>query len=238
MTLFDCFLGYITEIAEGKRQPPPPVTLQSTDEAERMAELARQVSAMGVADFVRACAAQDGTVLPDELFAGDATAPDMAPVTSAPSEPDPDAGKHIFEVFLDCIALDDGLVQYLIQTLKNDDRAAFYKLCQITVKADLDPHEFLYWLGHREEYADEEEAACAAIMDGCLTRLVNENQRELAAALLSGNKTVFEVFRCEAPELQHLPAATWEWYSRHYLDRDYPIRLLMKWNGIVFPETL
>lgn len=236
MTLFDCFLGYITEISEGKRQPPAPVVLHGTDEAERMAELAQQVSAMGVADFVRACAAQDGTVLPEELFSEENAAPETAPPAEA--DPDPDAGKHVFEVFLDCIALDDGLVQYLIETLKNNDRTGFYKLSQITTHTDLDPREFLYWLGHREDYASDEEAACAAIMDGCLTRLLNEGQRELAAALLSGNKTVFEVFRCEAPELMHLPDATYEWYSRNYLDRDYPIRLLMKWNGIAFPETL
>lgn len=33
----------------------------------------------------------------------------------------------------------------------------FFKLSQITTKLDLDPEEFLYWLGRRETYADEEE---------------------------------------------------------------------------------
>ena len=32
--------------------------------------------------------------------------------------PDPDAGKHAFEVFCDCIALDEQLVAYLIDVLK------------------------------------------------------------------------------------------------------------------------
>ena len=58
----------------------------------------------------------------------------------------------------------------------------------------------------------------------------------MLAALLSGDRATFETFRCEAPELRQLPEATYEWYSRNYLDRDYPIRVLMKVNGVAFPE--
>ena len=46
----------------------------------------------------------------------------------------------------------------------------------------------------------------------------------------------FEAFRCEAPELVHLPAATFEWYEKNYLNRDYPIRFIMRLNGVVFPD--
>ena len=69
-------------------------------------------------------------------------------------------------------------------------------------------------------------------------RLRQEGQLELMAALLSGDRRTFELFRCQAPELQHLPAATYEWYSKNYLDRDYPIRMLMKCRGIRFPEHI
>ena len=51
------------------------------------------------------------------------------------------------------------------------------------------------------------------------------------------DQTTFDRFRCDAPELVHLPQATYDWFSRHYLDRDYPIRVLMKWNGVTFPEN-
>ena len=57
-----------------------------------------------------------------------------------------------------------------------------------------------------------------------------------AAALLSGDRKTFEAFRCEAPELVHLPAATFEWYEKNYLNRDYPIRFIMRLNGVVFPD--
>ena len=240
MTLFDYYLQYMTEVWEGKRPAPEGITLpDSGDENARIQTLGQQLQAMGMAAFVRACAAQDGDALPEELFTESAPVPDAPPAPqadAAPSEPDPDAGKHAFEVFLDCIAMDDGLVQYLIDVLKRMDRAEFFKLSQITTKLDLDPEEFLYWLAHRQDYAGENEQICAAVMDAALLRLAQEGRLDVVAALLSGDRKTFEALRCEAPELVHLPAATYDWYARHYLDRDYPIRLIMRLNGVKFPE--
>lgn len=249
MTLFDYYLQYMTELWEGKRPAPEGITLpEGGDESARIQALGQQLQTMGMAHFVRACAAQDGTELPEELFteSGDLGGfqaflqnVDAAPDEPAPQpddQPDRDADKHAFEVFLDCIAMDDGLVQYLIDVLKRMDRKEFFKLSQITTKLDLDPEEFLYWLGHREDYAGEEERACAALMDAVLLRLAQENRLDVLAALLSGDQKTFEALRCEAPELLHVPAATFEWYETHYLDRDYPIRLIMRLNGVQFPE--
>ena len=247
MELFDYYLRYMTELLEGKRPAPEGINLTAEDEEGRTRQITEQLSAMGAADFVRACAAQDGETLPEELFSGDSgmagfqaflksAQQEEPPQPEASDEPDPDAGKHAFEVFLDCVAMDDGLVQYLIDVLKRRDWKEFYKLSQITTRMDLDPEEFLYWLGHREDYADDEERSCAVIMDSCLERLMNEGKLELAAALLSGDQITFDRFRCDAPELVHLPQATYDWFSRNYLDRDYPIRVLMKWNGVTFPE--
>ena len=249
MTLFDYYLQYMTELWEGKRPAPEGITLpEGGDESARIQALGQQLQTMGMAHFVRACAAQDGTELPEELFteSGDLGGfqaflqnVDAAPNEPAPQpddQPDRDADKHAFEVFLDCIAMDDGLVQYLIDVLKRMDRKEFFKLSQITTKLDLDPEEFLYWLGHREDYAGEEERACAALMDAVLLRLAEEKRLDVLAALLSGDQKTFEALRCEAPELLHIPAATFEWYEKHYLDRDYPIRLIMRLNGIQFPE--
>ena len=247
MTLFDYYLQYMTQVWEGKRPAPEGITLpEDGDEAARIQALGRQLQAMGMAGFVRACAAQDGTVLPEELFSEhvdpnglefflrDPDAPEPAP--ERPAVPDPDANKHAFEVFLDCIAMDDGLVQYLIDVLKRMDRAEFFKLSQITTKLDLDPEEFLYWLGRRELYAGEEEQAGAAMMDHVLLRLAEEGRLDVVAALLSGDRKTFEALRCEAPELVHAPVATYDWYVQHYLDRDYPIRLIMRLNGVKFPD--
>ena len=249
MELFDYYLRYMTDLLAGKRPAPAGITLTAEDEEGRTRQISEQLSAMGAADFVRACAAQDGETLPEELFSGDSgmagfqaflksAQQEEPPQPEASDEPDPDVGKHAFEVFLDCVALDDGLVQYLMEVLQKRDWKEFYKLSQITTKLDLDPEEFLYWLGNKELYADEEERSCAVIMDACLERLRQEGQLELMAALLSGDRRTFELFRCQAPELQHLPAATYEWYSKNYSDRDYPIRMLMKCRGIRFPEHI
>ena len=249
MTLFDYYLQYMTELWEGKRPAPEGVTLpEGGDENGRIQALGQQLQTMGMASFVRACAAQDGTELPEELFteSGDLGSfqaflqnVDAAPDEPAPQpddQPDRDADKHAFEVLLDCIAMDDGLVQYLIDVLKRMDRKEFFKLSQITTKLDLDPEEFLYWLAHRQDYAGEEEQGCAALMDAALLRLAEEGRLDVVAALLSGDQKTFEALRCEAPELVHVPAATFEWYETHYLDRDYPIRLIMRLNGVQFPE--
>ena len=250
MTLFDYYLRYMTEVWEGTRPAPEGITLpEGGDENTRIQALGQQLQDMGMAAFVRACAAQDGTVLPEELFAesGDlggfelflqnADKAQEAPAAEKKSAtPDPDANKHAFEVFLDCIAMDDGLVQYLIDVLKRMDRKEFFKLSQITTKLDLDPEEFLYWLGRRETYADEEEQGCAAAMDHALLLLADEGRLDVVAALLSGDRNTFETFRCEAPELMHAPIATFEWYEKNYLDRDYPIRLIMRLNGVQFPN--
>lgn len=250
MTLFDYYLRYMTEVWEGTRPAPEGITLpEGGDENARIQALGQQLQDMGMAAFVRACAAQDGTVLPEELFAesGDLggfelflqnadKAQEALAAEGKTVTPDPDADKHAFEVFLDCIAMDDGLVQYLIDVLKRMDRKEFFKLSQITTKLDLDPEEFLYWLGRRETYADEEEQGCAAAMDHALLRLADEGRLDVVAALLSGDRNTFETFRCEAPELMHAPIATFEWYEKNYLDRDYPIRLIMRLNGVQFPN--
>ena len=249
MTLFDYYLQYMTELWEGKRPAPEGITLpEGGDESARIQALGQQLQTMGMASFVRACAAQDGTELPEELFkeSGDLGGfqaflqnVDAAPDEPAPQpddQPDRDADKHAFEVLLDCIAMDDGLVQYLIDVLKRMDRKEFFKLSQITTKLDLDPEEFLYWLAHRQDYAGEEEQGCAALMDAALLRLAEEGRLDVVAALLSGDQKTFEALRCEAPELVHVPAATFEWYEKNYLDRDYPIRIIMRLNGVQFPD--
>lgn len=253
MTLFEYYLQYMTRICEGSLAVSEGIELTETDEMRRAMELQQQISAMGIPAFVRACAAVAGDEIPQEAYdnfsmddvlsaaqalAGQAQEQPEEPEGSESNEPDPDAGKHAFEVFLDCIALDDGLVQYLIEVLKKKDWQEFYKLSQITTKLDLDPNEFLYWLGNKEQYAPQEEQACAAIMDACLDRLAEEKRLEVLAALLAGDQKTFELFRCEAPELVHLPEATFEWYCRNYLDRDYPLRTILRLNGVEFPEEL
>ena len=248
MTLLDYYLSYTEKLCEGQLSAPADITLQETAPEKRAMELQQQIISMGIPAFVRACAEKEGTAIDeaiyadfnaDELFASlRAMSAKESQEKEAPAAEDPDKGKHAFEVFLDCINQEDSLVAYLIEVIKNEDWKEFFKLSQITTKMDLDPHEFLYWLGNKEFYAEEAEQKCAFLMDRCLSRLMEEKKLELAAALLSGDQTTFEIFRCEAPELRNVPEASFEWFCQNYLDRDYPLRMLMRFHGVKFPEKL
>ena len=233
MTLFDHYLSYMEKLCEGHLSAPAGITLQETSPEKRALELQQQIADMGIPAFVRACAEVEGTVIDESVYV-DFSSDDLlaslqamaashdAPAEESPAEDDPDKEKHAFEVFLDCINQEDSLVTYLIEVIKNKDWKEFFKLSQITTKMDLDPQEFLYWLGNKEFYAGEEE----------------QKKLELAAALFSGDQTTFEIFRCEAPELCSVPEVTFEWFCQNYLDRDYPLRMLMRFHGVKFPEKL
>ena len=179
MTLMDYCMQYIDEIMDGRRPAPEGITLTETDPVARGMELLQKVG-----DFptlVRLCAAQDGTRIPQEVYDsfdpgaavsiflgrdGEQESPQESTGEQEEPQPDPDAGKHAFQVLLDCVALDDGLVQYLTQVLRDRDWAGFYKLSQITTKMDLDPEEFLFWLGNKELWADDEERASGGVGRG------------------------------------------------------------------------
>lgn len=251
MELCERYLHYMSALCEGTISAPESFGLSGENAEERAAQLQKLLQSLSVPEFVRRCAESAGDTLDEAMFnsfdeesfsrallqtlAGAEEAPATPPEES--TAPDPDAGKHAFEVFCDCVELDEGLVAYLIDVLKRGDRAAFYKLAQITTRLDLDPDEFLYWLFHREDYGSGDERACAALMDACLARLYEEKQGELLGALLSGDRRTFELFRVDAPELRRLPAATYEWFSKNYLDRDYPLRFILKCNGVGCPAA-
>ena len=256
MELCERYLHYMSALCEGTMPAPPELALTADTTEERAAQLQSALKSMSVPDFVRLCAKSAGDELDEAIFnhfseedfsrallqmltaAAEPEQPEEKP-PAAESTPDPDAGKHAFEVFCDCLMLDENLIAYLIDVLKANDRAGFYKLSQVTTHLDLDPDEFLYWLAHREDYAEtDEERACAVILDACLDRLRTEGQMDVAAALLSGDRMTFDALRCEAPELRQLPVATYVWFEKNYLDRDYPLRFVLRCNGVEFPETL
>ena len=151
-----------------------------------------------------------------------------------PKIDEPDGPRSAYEVLIDCCSLDEKLMYYLIDVLKRGAEEEFQKLALVTARKAFTQADFLYWFGTKEERADEEEFICVSLMDACLTRLASEGQVELIAALISGDQTTFELFRCEAPELRQLPQATFEWYEKNYLQRFYPLRYLLKHNGVKF----
>lgn len=232
LTIWERYLQYFSEICAGTRPLPPGLSSQAEDEMAKVVELQTQVLSMGIPAFVAACAAQDGETIPPE----DLDAFDLQAVLRSLEEKQPEPVKtevrNIYEVFLDSVCLEESLLAYLIDLLRREDREGFKKLSQVAARTHLDMTDFRVWLGNKELLGDEEEQLCVRIMDSCLERLMAEGRAEVAAALLSGDEKTFLAFRIEAPELQHLPVATYDWFCKNYLDRYYPVRFMIRANGV------
>jgi len=249
LKLIEYYLRDLQQIADGTRIPPEGICLTEDEPMRRAAQLQEQIQAIGIPEFVRRCAEQDGEPLeqavyddfkPEDLMATLSALAQQPEEEANDSEPpkidEPDGPRNAYEVLLDCCCLDERLLYYLIDVLKREDEGEFQKLALVTARKAFTIHDFLYWYITMEQRAEQEELICVTIMDACFDRLAADGQNELIAALISGDQTTFELFRCEAPELQHLPEATFEWYDRNYLAKLYPIRYMLKFNGIAFPK--
>lgn len=212
---------------------------------ERAAELQMQIQTMGLGQFLRLCAAQDGESLsdaevnisPEELMQALQNAEQEETDEAEPPKIDePDGPRSAYEVLIDCCSLDEKLMYYLIDVLRREAEEEFQKLALVTTRKAFTQADFLLWFATKEQRADEEEFICVTLMDACFARLAAEGQVELIAALISGDQTTFELFRCEAPELRQLPQATFGWYEKNYLQGFYPLRYLLKYNGVKFPK--
>ncbi len=236
MELLSYYLQLLSELCEGKRPLPEGIELTEQDPTQRAVELQQKLSAGSVTDFLRQCAAEDGkTFSDDELASFDLRK--LLPQSEPEQPPVQTEIRDIYEVFLDSVCLEDRFLQYLIDVLKRRDKEEFQKLTQIAARSHLDMDDFLAWLGNKHLIAPEEEQICVLLMDKCLQRLANAGQTELIAALLSGDETTFSLFRCEAEELKHLPEATYDWFCTNYLDKYYPVRFLMRYHSVEFPEA-
>lgn len=145
MELCERYLHYMSALCEGTMPAPPELALTADTTEERAAQLQSALKSMSVPDFVRLCAKSAGDELDEAIFdhfseedfsrallqmltaAAEPEEVEEQP-PAAETTPDPDAGKHAFEVFCDCVELDEQLVAYLIDILKHGDKAAFYKL--------------------------------------------------------------------------------------------------------------
>ena len=268
MELFTYYLRYLTAVCEGTLTVEG-FSAEGADETEKAMDLQQKIANIGIPEFVRRCAAAEGTEIPQTVFdsfdpaalvqamkaslagspeAGtearsEAAVPLVEEKDSSAQAPQNDNGEtnsgekqNAYEAFLDCLALEDALIEYLIDVLLREDELAFFRLSQVTVRRELRLHDFLYWLGTKELYADEAERACATILDACIERLRGEGRMELIAALISGDRRTFELFRVDAPELRQLPEATYEWFEEYYLNRYYPYRAILRLRGVQFPK--
>lgn len=243
----DYYFPYLEAVGEGRLEAPEGFHLTEQEPLRRAAQLQEQIAGVGIEAFVRACAQREGTTLPEglfdhfdpaDLFAAmeEAPAEEEADPNAPPQIDEPDGPRSAYEVLLDCCCLDEKLLKYLIDVLKREAEEEFQKLALVTARKAFTQADFLYWFGTKEQRGDREELICVTLMEACFDRLAAQGEIELIAALISGDQTTFELFRCEAPELRQLPEATYEWYEKNYLQGYYPLRYMMKFNGISFPK--
>ena len=257
MNIIDRYFLYLQQISDGTRQVPEGIVLTQDSPLARAGELQAQIMEMGVPTFVSRCAAMDGeTLAPRELdnfrqedlmaaLQAMLAPPEEVPETEPEEDPsappqisEPDGPRSVYEVLIDCCSLDEKLMYYLIDILKRQAEDEFQKLALVTTRKAFTRGDFLYWYGTKESRASREELICVTLMDACFDRLAKDGQVELIAALLSGDRTTFELFRCDAPELVHLPDATYEWYEEYYLQGLYPLRYMLKFNGVDMPKEV
>ena len=68
MSLIPYYLQYLSEICEGTRQAPEGLALSEQDDLKKALQLQAGIAEMGIPAFVRACAAQDGTEIPQSEY--------------------------------------------------------------------------------------------------------------------------------------------------------------------------
>ena len=66
MTLLERYLNYLSQICEGSRTPPEGILLSRTGDMEKAIELQQQIAGLGIPEFVKRCAAQDGEEIPEQ----------------------------------------------------------------------------------------------------------------------------------------------------------------------------
>lgn len=160
MTLIEYYLRDLQELADGTREAPEGIALTEIEPMKRAAQLQEQIQAIGICEFVRRCAAQDGEVLPDELYenfkpedlmatlnalsAQEAPNDDTQPEEAPPQIDEPDGPRNAYEVLLDCCCLDEKLLYYLIDVLKRKAEQEFQKLALVTTRKAFTSTDFLY----------------------------------------------------------------------------------------------
>lgn len=258
MNVTERYFLYLQQITEGQRPLPEGFTTEEDNPLSIAVALQKQITKIGVPHFLRLCAAQDGEDIEAELatfrqedlaealqalfrqeqtpLAEEAPVQEEEDPSAPPQIEEPDGPRSAYEVLIDCCCLDEKLMYYLIDILKRREETEFQKLALVTARKAFTIEDFLYWFFTKERRGSQEELICVTLMDACFDRLAKEGQVELIAALISGDRTTFELFRCEAPELVHLPEATYEWYEKHYLQGFYPLRYMLKFNGITFTK--
>ena len=136
MTLLERYLNYLSQICEGSRTPPEGILLTKTGDMEKAIELQQQIAGLGIPEFVRRCAAQDG----EEIPAQELESFDASQMLSALTQMDAGEALPAQEAPASGESGDDEIFYQLMESYKNrltPDKRAFIGMAQGDVKDDL-----------------------------------------------------------------------------------------------------
>ena len=136
MTLLERYLNYLSQICEGSRTPPEGILLTRTGDMEKAIELQQQIAGLGIPEFVKRCAAQDG----EEIPAQELESFDASQMLSALTQMDAGEALPAQEAPASGESGDDEIFYQLMESYKNrltPDKRAFIGMAQGDVKDDL-----------------------------------------------------------------------------------------------------
>ena len=215
MSLVPYYLQYLSEICEGTRKAPAGIALTEQEDLKKALQLQAEIAKMGIPAFVKACAEADGTEIPQEEYDSfdpaelNAAVAQLAAAAQPQEQAEPESSQEPVRTET------RDIFEVFLDSVCLDDNLLTYLIDILKRRSE-------------PEFAKLSHAAA---------RTEQEGELELIAALLSGDEKTFKLFRTQAPELLHLPDATYEWYCKHYLDRYYPVRFILHHQGIEFPRA-
>ena len=116
MSLIPYYLQYLSEICEGTRQAPEGLALSEQDDLKKALQLQAGIAEMGIPAFVRACAAQDGTEIPQSEY----DSFDPAEHNAVMHCEDESAGENtIVEVFQKGFRVGDKIIRFAMVKVAN-----------------------------------------------------------------------------------------------------------------------
>ena len=241
MTLLERYLNYLSQICEGSRTPPEGILLTRTGDMEKAIELQQQIAGLGIPEFVKRCAAQDGEKIPEqELESFDASqmlsaltqmdaAGEALPAAGsacrekAQPEPVKTEIRDIYEVFLDSVCLEDNLLSYLIDILKRGAKDEFQTLSHAAARTLLRyGRDFCSGSAQRRPWPDPTSGRAQRLWTAVWPASCRKGKGSLPRHFSPAMRRPSSFSGPKRRSSCIFPDATYEWYVQNYLDRYYP----------------
>lgn len=137
--------------------------------------------------------------------------------------------------FLDNVMNDETHLLHLIDALVTDDDPKLLQLFDKLNVKGYTKNEFLFWWNARHCSIWYDYRFCISTMDTLLLEQVKQGYKKEVMDFLQGEEVAFK-FLLENGDLRESENFDYEFVKENYLDKGYGLRVLLKIQGVVFPE--